>query len=119
MNIADLDTPALLVDLDIMEANIARTAKTCRDAGINWRPHIKGQKTPEIVKKELAAGAIGATCAKLRPVVGAAAGVAVAAAVRMAKLARPVTTMAKTAKTANFGFSVQPQPALVQANHTA
>ena len=65
MNIADLDTPALLVDLDIMEANIARTAKTCRDAGINWRPHIKGQKTPEIVKKELAAGAIGATCAKL------------------------------------------------------
>ena len=65
MNIADLDTPALLVDLDIMESNIARTAKTCRDAGVNWRPHIKGQKTPEIVKKEIAAGAIGATCAKL------------------------------------------------------
>ena len=59
MNIADLDTPALLVDLDIMESNIARTAKTCRDAGIAWRPHIKGQKTPEIVKKEIAAGAIG------------------------------------------------------------
>lgn len=65
MNIADLDTPALLVDLDIMESNIARAAKTCRDAGVNWRPHIKGQKTPEIVKLEIAAGAIGATCAKL------------------------------------------------------
>ena len=63
--IADLDTPALLVDLDIMEANIARAAKTCRDAGVAWRPHIKGQKTPEIVKLEIAAGAIGATCAKL------------------------------------------------------
>lgn len=58
-NITDLDTPALLVDLDIMEANIARAAETCRDAGVAWRPHIKGQKTPEIVKKELA------TCAKL------------------------------------------------------
>ena len=65
MNIADLDTPALLVDLDVMHANIARVAKTCRTAGVAWRPHIKGQKTPEIVRKEIAAGAIGATCAKL------------------------------------------------------
>lgn len=60
-----LDTPALLVDLDVMEANIARVAETCRNAGIAWRPHIKGQKTPEIVRMEIAAGAIGATCAKV------------------------------------------------------
>jgi len=63
--VADLDTPALLVDLDVMEGNIARVAATCREAGVAWRPHIKGQKTPEIVLKEIAAGAIGATCAKL------------------------------------------------------
>lgn len=60
-----LDTPALLVDLDVMEANIARIAATCREYGVNWRPHIKGQKSLGIIRKELAAGAIGVTCAKL------------------------------------------------------
>lgn len=60
-----LDTPALLVDLDVMEANIARIAATCRANGVGWRPHVKGQKTIEIVQKEIAAGAIGITCAKL------------------------------------------------------
>ncbi len=63
--VGSLDTPALLVDLDVMEANIARVAGVCREAGVAWRPHIKGQKTPEIVRKEIAAGAIGATCAKV------------------------------------------------------
>jgi D-serine deaminase-like pyridoxal phosphate-dependent protein len=61
----DVDTPALLVDLDVMEANIHRVAETCRAHGVGWRPHTKGQKTPEIIQKELAAGAIGVTCAKL------------------------------------------------------
>src|ERR1700722_13298527 len=61
----DVDTPALLVDLDVMEANIRRVAETCRAHGVGWRPHTKGQKTPEIIQKELAAGAIGVTCAKL------------------------------------------------------
>lgn len=60
-----LDTPALLVDLDIMEANIARVAETCRAQGVAWRPHFKGHKTIEIARKQIAAGAIGLTCAKL------------------------------------------------------
>src|SRR5262245_20633579 len=62
---AILDTPALVVDLDIMEANITRIAAACRESGVQWRPHVKGLKTPEIVKKALAAGAFGITCAKL------------------------------------------------------
>ena len=62
---AAVDTPALLVDLDVMEANIGRVAEICRTNGVGWRPHTKGQKTPEIIRKELAAGAIGVTCAKL------------------------------------------------------
>jgi D-serine deaminase-like pyridoxal phosphate-dependent protein len=62
---AALDTPALLVDLDILEANIARIAKTCRDNGVGWRPHTKAHKTPEIARLQLAAGAIGIACAKL------------------------------------------------------
>lgn len=60
-----VDTPALLVDLDLMEANIKRVAETCRAHGVGWRPHTKGQKTLEIIRKELDAGAIGVTCAKL------------------------------------------------------
>ena len=63
--ISMLDTPALMADLDVIEANIARIAAECRKHGINWRPHVKGNKTVEIVRKELAAGAIGITCAKI------------------------------------------------------
>jgi len=62
---AALDTPALLVDLDIMTGNVDRIASMCRAHGVGWRPHTKGQKTPEIIRLELAAGAIGITCAKV------------------------------------------------------
>jgi len=68
MNGADksiLDTPALLIDLDVLDTNIAHVARTCRSNGVNWRPHFKGHKTLEIARKQLAAGAIGITCAKL------------------------------------------------------
>jgi D-serine deaminase-like pyridoxal phosphate-dependent protein len=60
-----LDTPALWVDLDVMERNVARIAGCLREAGVAWRPHIKGIKIPAIVHKLLDAGAIGVTCAKL------------------------------------------------------
>lgn len=73
---SDLDTPILWVDLDKLEQNIATMAQRCRDVGIHWRPHTKGIKTPAIVHKMLAAGAIGVTCAKLAEAeVMAAAGV--------------------------------------------
>jgi D-serine deaminase-like pyridoxal phosphate-dependent protein len=60
-----LDTPALLVDLEVMESNIARIVATCRAHGVAWRPHSKAHKTPEIAQMQIAAGAIGVTCAKL------------------------------------------------------
>jgi D-serine deaminase-like pyridoxal phosphate-dependent protein len=63
--VADLDTPALLVDLDAFERNVARMAAHFRQAGVSWRPHTKGQKVPALIHKELAAGAFGVTCAKL------------------------------------------------------
>ena len=63
--IAELDTPALLVDLDAMERNIATIAADVRRHGVNWRPHAKAHKCPAIAHKQLAAGAIGVTCAKL------------------------------------------------------
>jgi D-serine deaminase-like pyridoxal phosphate-dependent protein len=60
-----LDTPALLVDLDLMQTNMTRIAAACRERGVGWRPHSKAHKTPEIAKMQLQAGAIGITCAKV------------------------------------------------------
>jgi D-serine deaminase-like pyridoxal phosphate-dependent protein len=60
-----LDTPALMVDLDVMQANIERIANACKAAGIAWRPHMKGIKIPAIAHKAIKVGALGVTCAKL------------------------------------------------------
>lgn len=61
----ELDTPALWVDLDRLERNIAAIAGDLAGSGVQWRPHTKGIKVPAIAHKMIAAGAIGVTCAKL------------------------------------------------------
>jgi 3-hydroxy-D-aspartate aldolase len=61
----DLDTPALCVDLDAMEANIAKMQATVKKNGIETRPHAKTHKCAAIAKLQLAAGAIGICTAKL------------------------------------------------------
>ena len=63
--LADLDTPSVIVDLDCLERNIAEMAELASAAGIALRPHIKTHKTPEIARMQLAAGAVGVTCAKV------------------------------------------------------
>ena len=62
--IEDLPTPAVLVDLDILEKNIARQARRAREAGVRLRPHAKTHKCPEIARMQLAAGAAGISLAK-------------------------------------------------------
>jgi D-serine deaminase-like pyridoxal phosphate-dependent protein len=64
MNALDLDTPAHYVDLDVLENNLRTMQARCRDMGVGLRPHIKTHKIPEIARMQLAAGAIGLTCAK-------------------------------------------------------
>ncbi len=61
----ELDTPALCVDLDVMEANLTAMVASCREHGVGWRPHTKCHKSPVIAHKVIDAGAIGITCAKL------------------------------------------------------
>lgn len=61
----DIDTPALLLDLGVMEANIAAMAAFFRDRPQKLRPHFKTPKTPEVARRQLEAGAIGITCAKV------------------------------------------------------
>jgi D-serine deaminase-like pyridoxal phosphate-dependent protein len=65
MKVSELDTPALVVDLDVLERNIAGMAKLCDDIGIDQRVHTKTHKTPEIAKLQVAAGSRGITCQKL------------------------------------------------------
>lgn len=60
-----LDTPVLLIDLDIMESNIAKMADYFSKVKANLRPHTKTHKTPILAHKQINAGAIGVTCAKL------------------------------------------------------
>lgn len=61
----DIQTPAVLIDLDIAEANIDRYQTYCTLHGLALRPHIKTHKLPSIAKRQLAAGAIGITCQKV------------------------------------------------------
>jgi D-serine deaminase-like pyridoxal phosphate-dependent protein len=65
MNFLDLDTPALVIDLDRVETNINEMAQRCRDSGVRLRPHTKTHKMPEIAQLQVNAGASGITCAKV------------------------------------------------------
>lgn len=69
-----LSTPALLLDLDMLERNIATMAAHAKQAGINLRPHSKGAKSIEIARRQVAAGAIGICCATLGEAEALAAG---------------------------------------------
>lgn len=62
--LADLSTPALVVDLAALDRNIARMARFFAAGGCRLRPHVKAHKTPAIARRQLAAGAcVGLTCA--------------------------------------------------------
>lgn len=63
--VSDLETPSVLIDLDLMERNIARMQKRCDDLGINFRPHIKTHKIPDIARRQIEAGAVGIACQKV------------------------------------------------------
>jgi D-serine deaminase-like pyridoxal phosphate-dependent protein len=63
--VESLDTPALIVDLDALDANIAVLSGLLGERGVNWRPHAKAHKSPAVAHRLVAAGAIGITCAKL------------------------------------------------------
>jgi D-serine deaminase-like pyridoxal phosphate-dependent protein len=71
-----IETPDILVDLDILDRNITRMAETVRAKGLTLRPHAKTHKILEIAARQLAAGAAGLTVATLGEAeVFAAAGV--------------------------------------------
>jgi D-serine deaminase-like pyridoxal phosphate-dependent protein len=60
-----VETPALLIDLDVMETNIRRWQAAADAAGVAFRPHSKTHKMPAIAERQLAAGAVGLVVAKV------------------------------------------------------
>ncbi len=61
----DLDTPALCVDLDALEANLATVQRAVSQNGIASRPHAKTHKTPAIARMQLESGSVGICTAKV------------------------------------------------------
>jgi D-serine deaminase-like pyridoxal phosphate-dependent protein len=64
MPVAAIDTPALLVDLDALEFNMASVHDRVHAAGIALRPHAKAHKSVDLARRQIAAGAIGICCQK-------------------------------------------------------
>lgn len=65
MHVSEIDTPALVVDLDIMERNLQRVADYTKQHGLRLRPHTKTHKSPRLGRRQLDAGAVGLTVAKV------------------------------------------------------
>ncbi len=62
---ADIDTPALVIDLDAFERNLDRMAAAFRDGPVRLRPHSKTHKSPLIAEMQIARGAVGVCCQKV------------------------------------------------------
>jgi D-serine deaminase-like pyridoxal phosphate-dependent protein len=60
-----LPTPCMVVDLEMFNANVQHMAETAKANGINVRPHVKIHKSVDVAKRQIAAGAIGLTCATI------------------------------------------------------
>jgi D-serine deaminase-like pyridoxal phosphate-dependent protein len=65
MRVMDVSTPAVVVDLDIVERNLDAMAGYCRAHGLGLRPHTKTHKMLEVARMQLERGALGLTVAKV------------------------------------------------------
>ena len=60
-----VDTPSLVLDLDILDRNLKRMAETAERGGVCLRPHAKAHKCPMIARRQMALGAVGVCCQKV------------------------------------------------------
>lgn len=64
-SLAEIETPALVLDLDAFERNLVAMAAFTQAHGVRLRPHAKTHKSPEIALRQIAHGAIGQCCQKV------------------------------------------------------
>jgi D-serine deaminase-like pyridoxal phosphate-dependent protein len=121
----EIDTPALIVDLDALEGNIARMAQAMEKSPARLRPHAKSHKCAEIAKRQIAAGAVGVCAQKVSEaealVAGGVADVLVTneivGAQKVARLAR-LAREAKVAVLADDARNVAELDAAARAGRT-
>lgn len=101
--LADIDTPALVLDLDLLEANVAVLARHVLSLGVAWRPTVDTHRLPDIARRQLAAGADGVTVATLT-----AAEYCAAAGVQDLFIARPVVGPAAVARLTALARTTRP-----------
>lgn len=112
---SELETPALVLDLDVYHRNVARmTEFIISKCGVQWRPHMKGQKAPELALHAIKAGAIGVTCATVYE-----AEAMVEAGVESILLANQVVGERKTRRLARLQRQAQVIAATDSADHLA
>lgn len=95
-SLSEVDTPALLIDLEAFERNLDRMASFAKGAGVRVRAHAKTHKSPDIAARQVARGAVGVCCQKVSEAeVMVAGGIKdvlisneVAGAAKLARLAR-------------------------------
>ena len=97
----DLSTPALLLDLDAFEANLALMQAHITASGKALRPHAKAHKCPEIARRQIAAGAVGVCVATL-----AEAELMAAAGIPNLLLTSPLADPMKIARLLNINAAV-------------
>jgi D-serine deaminase-like pyridoxal phosphate-dependent protein len=97
MLVSELETPAVVVDLDVMERNLSRMAEYCQRQGIKLRPHTKSHKIPELAKRQIESGATGITVAKIGE-----AEVMLASGITDILIAYPLVGIAKTTRLAEL-----------------
>src|SRR5262245_54042072 len=102
--LSEVDTPALIVDLDAFEHNLAALARKLADRPVKLRPHSKTHKSPIIALKQIALGAVGVCCQKVAEaealVEGGVADVLIANEVVGAAKLRRLAALARAAKIA-------------------
>jgi D-threonine aldolase len=102
--LSEIDTPALVVDLDALEGNIARMAAVMKDGPVRLRPHAKSHKCAEIAKRQVAAGAVGVCAQKTSEAAALVAGGVADVLVTNEIVGRPkVARLAKLAREARVG----------------
>jgi D-serine deaminase-like pyridoxal phosphate-dependent protein len=97
LSLPSLSTPALVVDLDVFDANVAALATLMMGTGKTVRPHVKAHRTPELARRQLGGPAVGVTCATVGE-----AEVMVAAGIGDLLIANEVVDGAKLARIAEL-----------------
>lgn len=105
--LAAVDTPALVLDLDVFEHNLDLMANVVRGSGLALRPHAKSHKCPDIARAQVARGAVGICCQKVdEAAVFVAAGIADVLVTNEVVTPSKITRLAHLAQSATIGVLV-------------